>query len=50
MAALDEYTLQFRLNAPTPYFLGLLTHSSTYPVHRASLEAHGSRFSRPGTS
>lgn len=46
--ALDEYTLQIRLVDPTPYFLGLLTHSSTYPVHRASVEAHGSRFSRPG--
>lgn len=46
--ALDEYTLQIRLVDPTPYFLGLLSHSSTYPVHRASLEQHGNRFSRPG--
>lgn len=46
--ALDDYTLQIRLLDPTPYFLGLLSHSSTYPVHRASIEAHGSRFSRPG--
>ncbi|MEJ2535043.1 MAG: peptide ABC transporter substrate-binding protein [Gammaproteobacteria bacterium] len=46
--ALDEYTLQIRLVAPTPYFLGLLTHSSTYPVHRPSVERHGARFSRPG--
>ena len=46
--ALDEYTLQIRLVAPTPYFLGLLSHSSTYPVHRASVEEFGSRFSRPG--
>lgn len=46
--ALDEHTLQIRLTDPTPYFLGLLTHSATYPVHRPSIEAHGSRFSRPG--
>ena len=46
--ALDEYTLQIRLSDPTPYFLSLLTHSATYPVHRPSLERHGSRFSRPG--
>jgi oligopeptide transport system substrate-binding protein len=46
--ALDEYTLQISLNDPTPYFLGLLNHSSTYPVHRPSLEEHGKRFSRPG--
>jgi len=46
--ALDDYTLQIRLIDPTPYFLGLLNHSSTYPVHRPSLEQHGNRFSRPG--
>jgi oligopeptide transport system substrate-binding protein len=46
--ALDEFTLQVRLIDPTPYFLGLLNHSSTYPVHRASLAEHGKRFSRPG--
>lgn len=45
---LDEFTLQIRLVDPTPYFLGLLNHSSTYPVHRASLEEHGDKFSRPG--
>ena len=47
VTALDEYTLQIALVDPTPYFLGLLNHSSTYPVHRASVEEHGSRFSRP---
>ena len=46
--ALDDHTLQIRLKAPTPYFLGLLSHSSTYPVHRASVERHGEHFSRPG--
>ncbi len=46
--ALDEYTLQIRLTDPTPYFLALLTHSATYPVHRASVEEFGARMSRPG--
>jgi oligopeptide transport system substrate-binding protein len=46
--ALDDDRLEIRLNAPTPYLLGLLTHSTTYPVHRPSLEAHGERFARPG--
>ncbi len=46
--ALDTYTVQITLNAPTPYFLGLLTHSSTYPVHQASLQAAGRDFSKPG--
>lgn len=47
--ALDEYTLQISMRDPTPYFLALLTHSVTYPVHRASVIKHGSTFSRPGS-
>ncbi len=46
--SLDRFTLQITLNDPTPYFLTLLAHASTYPVHRPSLEEHGNRFSRPG--
>ncbi len=46
--ATDRLTLVIRLNAPTPYFLGLLTHSTTLPVHQPSVEAHGSQFSRAG--
>ncbi len=48
VASLDRFTLQITLNDPTPYFLNLLAHSAMYPVHKASVEAHGSRFSRPG--
>lgn len=47
--AVDEQTLEIRLAAPTPYLLGLLTHSTTYPVHQPSLVAAGERFARPGT-
>ncbi|OAB60284.1 hypothetical protein AY599_26315 [Leptolyngbya valderiana BDU 20041] len=46
--ALSERTFQVTLASPTPYFLGLLTHPTTYPVHRASLEAHGASHVRPG--
>jgi oligopeptide transport system substrate-binding protein len=48
VSLLDENTLQITLNDATPYFLGVLAHSSTYPVHRASVDEHGSKFSRPG--
>ncbi len=48
VVAMDDYTLQITLNDPTPYFLGLLNHSSTYPVHRATVLQFGSTFSRPG--
>lgn len=46
--ALDERTLAILLESPTPYFLQLLTHSSTYPVHRPSIEEYGDGFAAPG--
>ncbi len=46
--ALNERTVQIRLDDPTPYFLGLLTHASTYPVHAPSLAEHGDDFVLPG--
>lgn len=48
VTALDDYSVQITLVDPTPYFLGLLSHASTYPVHRPSVAAHGSRYPRPG--
>lgn len=39
---LDDHTLEVQLKEPTPYFLQILDHYSTFPVHRATLEAHGS--------
>lgn len=46
--ALAARQLQITLTAPTPYFLGLLSYSSAYPIHRASLAEHGDQFARPG--
>jgi oligopeptide transport system substrate-binding protein len=46
--ALDAHRLQIRLTAPAPYLLGLLTHATTFPIHRASLAQHGAGFARPG--
>lgn len=39
--ALDDFTLEVRLANPTPYFLQLLDHYSTFPVHRATVEKFG---------
>ena len=39
--AIDDYTLQVELNNPTPYFLQLMDHYSTFPVHRATIEKFG---------
>ena len=46
--ALSRHRLEITLKAPTPYFLGLLTHSTTYPVYRPAVEKYGGKFARPG--
>lgn len=39
--ALDDHTLQFTLNAPTPYFLRLVRDRSAYPVHKGTILKFG---------
>ena len=46
--AVDDMTLEVSLNAATPYFLEMLTHSSTYAVSKANIEAKGADFIKPG--
>lgn len=46
--AIDDHTLEITLNAPTPYFIELLTHQASYAVHQASVEALGAEFVKPG--
>ena len=48
VTATDERTLVISLVRPTPYLLSLLTHPSTFPVHRGSVENHGEAFARAG--
>ncbi len=47
VAATDDNTLVLTLHQPTPYLLSLLTHPSTFPLHRASVAEHGNDFTRP---
>jgi oligopeptide transport system substrate-binding protein len=47
--ALDPHTLEVRLTQPTPFFLQLMDHYSTFAVHRATIEKFGKatdRFTR----
>ncbi|MFC1816491.1 peptide ABC transporter substrate-binding protein [Thermodesulfobacteriota bacterium] len=52
--AIDDSTLQVTLANPTPFFLSLLTHYSTFPVHRGTIEkfgkidTRGTKWTRPG--
>jgi oligopeptide transport system substrate-binding protein len=36
------------LNAPTPYFLEMLTHQATYAISQANVEKFGADFVKPG--
>ena len=48
VAAPDPQTLVITLNSPTPYFLQLLRHQTGSPLHRASVEALGADYTKPG--
>jgi oligopeptide transport system substrate-binding protein len=46
--AIDANTLEITLVAPTPYFLEVLTHQSTYPVSKAAMDKFGADWIKPG--
>jgi len=46
--AIDDMTFEVMLNAPTPYFLEMLTHQTTFPVSKANVEKFGADFVKPG--
>jgi oligopeptide transport system substrate-binding protein len=46
--AIDDKTLEITLNAPTPYFLEMLTHQATYPVNKKNIDQFGADFIKPG--
>lgn len=48
VTAPDDRTVQVRLHVPAPYLLGVLAQPGSYPVHGASLRAHGAEYARPG--
>lgn len=45
--ALDDYTLKVTLETPLPYFPAMTTYSTLYPAHQATIEAHGSDWTKP---
>ncbi|MBM6594505.1 peptide ABC transporter substrate-binding protein [Microvirga pudoricolor] len=46
--AIDDKTLEITLEQPTPYFVELLTHQTSLPVHPGSVEKFGKDFVKPG--
>lgn len=44
--AIDNHTLEVRLNHPTPYFLSMQIHYTWFPVHRETVERFGTMTER----
>jgi len=44
----DDHTFEVTLEHPTAYLLGLLAFETFMPVHRATVEKHGARWTRAG--
>ena len=45
--AVDPQTLEVTLTAPVPYFPKMLYHAATKPVHRATVEQFGVKWTQP---
>ena len=45
--AIDDRTLEITLEEPAPYFLGLLTHYTTFPVPQHIVEQYGEAWVQP---
>ncbi|KAB1454041.1 ABC transporter substrate-binding protein [Vibrio panuliri] len=45
--ALDDHTLVVELDSPVPYFVMMMGHQSTAPVHKATVEKYGDQWTKP---
>lgn len=45
--ALDDYTFEVQLVQSLPYFPSMTTYATMFPVHRMTLEDHGTQWTRP---
>jgi oligopeptide transport system substrate-binding protein len=46
--AAGRYTLRIQLTSPQPWFIQQLSHTSFLPVHRATVQKYGSKWTEPG--
>ncbi|MFD1796028.1 peptide ABC transporter substrate-binding protein [Paracoccus aurantiacus] len=46
--AVDDHTLEVTLTKPTPYFVKMLGHSSTFPNNQKVIEEFGDNWTQPG--
>jgi len=45
--ALDDYTLEIKLESAVPYFVRMMGHTTVKPVHQATVEKYGDKWTRP---
>ena len=45
--AVDDHTLEVKILAPLPYFPKMLAHTSTFPAHKGTIDAHGADWTKP---
>lgn len=45
--AIDDHTLEVKILAPLPYLPKMLTHSSTFPAPKATIEKFGADWTKP---
>jgi oligopeptide transport system substrate-binding protein len=45
--AIDDYTLEVKLEYPAPYLPGLLKHYTAFPVPKHAIDKHGDQWTRP---
>lgn len=48
VTAVDDLTLQVKLATPLPYFVKMTVHSSLLPVHKATIDQFGDKWTEPG--
>ena len=46
--AADDHTLEVKLEQPLPYFPAMTTYATLFPTHKATVEAHGAKWTAPG--
>ena len=46
--AIDDHTLEVKILAPLPYFPKMLTHPSTFPLNKATIDKFGAEWTKPG--
>jgi oligopeptide transport system substrate-binding protein len=46
--AIGRYTLRIQLVSPQPWFIQQLSHTSFFPVHKATVTRHGKNWTEPG--